>query len=140
MPKLRPILPDESRLAANDARPTLLTSNEGKHIMRKTRPTFNALAAFAFVLTMGVSSVVYAESAGQYIDDATITAKVKAAILSDAQLKATQVSVQTSQGTVQLSGTVDNQMQESEALKVANQVDGVRSVKDLLNVRTTQVE
>jgi hyperosmotically inducible protein len=106
--------------------------------MRNTTMKFLAVSAFA--LSLGLASAASAESADQYMDDATITTKVKAAILSDSQLKATQVSVQTSHGTVHLSGAVDTKTQESEAVKVANEVDGVKSVKDMLSVRTTQDE
>jgi|SRR5580704_17036948 hyperosmotically inducible protein len=94
----------------------------------------------AFIILLGVSPIAFAESAGQYIDDATITTKVKAALLSDSQLKAIRVSVETNKGAVRLSGTVDTKDQESEAVKVANQVNGVTSVHDLLTVRGTQDE
>jgi osmotically-inducible protein OsmY len=97
------------------------------------------LAVLVFVAAIGVSSLAFAEqSAGQYIDDAAITTKVKAALLSDSQLKATQVSVETNSGVVKLTGAVDSKTQESEAVRVANKVDGVKSVMDQLTVRTTQ--
>jgi len=41
---------------------------------------------------------------GQYVDDSTITAKVKAEILGDPTLKVFDVGVETFKGTVQLSG------------------------------------
>jgi osmotically-inducible protein OsmY len=92
----------------------------------------------ALVVGTAVSSAAFAESAGQYVDDSAVTAKVKAALLADKQLKATQVSVETNQGTVQLSGTVDSKDQESKAVHDANQVAGVKSVNDLLQIRGTQ--
>jgi hyperosmotically inducible periplasmic protein len=101
--------------------------------MRNTLKTTGLLAASAFALTLGVSSVASAD-AGQYISDAAITTKVKAALLSDSQLKATKVSVETTQGVVQLSGSVDSKTQENAAVTAANKVDGVKSVKDLLSV------
>ena len=67
-------------------------------------PKLTFLSTFA--LAMSLTSFAYGESAGQYVDDATITTKVKAALLSDSQLKATNVSVTTSQGVVQLTGIV----------------------------------
>jgi osmotically-inducible protein OsmY len=106
-------------------------------IMRKTHHTAGLLAASAFALTLGVSAVAHAD-AGQYINDAAITTKVKAALLSDSQLKqATKVSVETNQGIVQLTGSVDSKSQESEAVSAANKVDGVKSVKDLLSVKSS---
>ena len=103
------------------------------------RNTFLKLAAVsAFTLLLGASSIALAaESTGQYIDDAAITTKVKAALLGDSQLKATQVSVETTQGTVQLTGSVDTKTQEAQAIKDANQVKGVVSVKDLMTVKST---
>jgi osmotically-inducible protein OsmY len=104
------------------------------------RNVFKLTTGSAFILLLGASPIARAESAGQYIDDATITTKVKVALLSDSQLTATKVSVETNHGAVRLSGTVDTKDQESEAVKVANQVNGVKSVHDLLTVRGTQDE
>jgi hyperosmotically inducible protein len=100
--------------------------------------TMKFLAVPAFALTMAVASAAFAESAGQYIDDATITTRVKAAILANPQLKVSQVSVTTDHGAVQLSGTVDTKAQDSEAVRVTKEVDGVKSVMDKLTVRATQ--
>jgi osmotically-inducible protein OsmY len=96
------------------------------------------VAVSALTLSLGASSIAFGETTGQYIDDATITTKVKSALLANQQLKAIQVSVETDQGNVQLSGSVDTKSQESEAIKIANRVDGVKSVKDLLTVKGTQ--
>jgi osmotically-inducible protein OsmY len=96
------------------------------------------LAVPAFVLSMGASPFAYGAGAGQYMDDATITAKVKAALMADSQLKATQVSVETNQGTVQLTGMVDTKNQEAEAIKIANKVDGVKSVTDMIKIKGMQ--
>jgi len=91
-------------------------------------------------LSLGASSLAFGETTGQYVDDATITTKVKSALLANQQLKAMQVSVETDHGSVQLSGAVDTKSQESEAVRIANQVSGVRAVKDLLTVKGTQEE
>jgi osmotically-inducible protein OsmY len=100
--------------------------------------THKLAAAAAFVLTLGVSPAAFSESTGQYIDDATLTTKVKAALLADTQIKATGISVQTNQGTVELSGTVNTADDESQAVKDANNIKGVRAVKDIMVVRGQQ--
>lgn len=87
-----------------------------------------------FAVAIGASSIAYAESTGQYIDDATVTTKVKAAILADKELKATKVSVETNQGVVKLSGAVDTKSQETQAVRDANKINGVKSVNDLLQI------
>ena len=75
------------------------------------------------------------ESAGEYVDDTTITTRVKADILGDPALKVLQVNVETMQGVVQLSGFVDSQKSEDRAVAIASHVRGVKSVKDDLVVR-----
>ncbi len=75
------------------------------------------------------------ESPGEFVDDTTITSKVKSNIFGDPALKVLQINVETMQGVVQLSGFVDSRRSESKAVHLARQVDGVKSVKDDLIVR-----
>jgi hypothetical protein len=75
------------------------------------------------------------ESTGEYVDDSAITAKVKAAILEDPELKTLQISVKTFKGVVQLSGFVDSKEMVARAGEVAGQVSGVREVKNDLIVK-----
>jgi len=75
------------------------------------------------------------ESTGGYVDDSTITAKVKANLAQDNKVSASDVSVKTYKGVVDLSGFVDSQSQISEARLVAGQVNGVKSVHDNLIVK-----
>jgi osmotically-inducible protein OsmY len=74
-------------------------------------------------------------SVGQVIDDSTITAKVKAALLADEQVKGTQINVSTSNGLVTLTGDVRDQDQVWRAGKVAHGVEGVKSVVNRLTAR-----
>jgi hyperosmotically inducible protein len=66
------------------------------------------------------------------VDDASITTKVKAALLADDQVKGTQINVDTTGGTVKLTGTVDSQAQISRAMEVAKGVSGVQKVENNL--------
>jgi osmotically-inducible protein OsmY len=75
------------------------------------------------------------ESTGEYFDDSTITAKVKAEILGDPSLKVFQVNVETFKGVVQLSGFVDSAQSASRAAVVASGVSGVKSVRNNLIVK-----
>jgi hyperosmotically inducible protein len=72
---------------------------------------------------------------GKYLDDSVITAKVKAALLRQSQLKSLDVSVETLRGEVLLSGFVQDEGQRKMALKTAQGVSGVASVKDAMVVR-----
>jgi osmotically-inducible protein OsmY len=75
------------------------------------------------------------ESAGEYIDDSTITTKVKAEIFNDPMLKVLQINVETYKGVVQLSGFVDSRQAAEKAVHVAAGVDGVKAVKNSLVVK-----
>jgi hyperosmotically inducible protein len=75
-----------------------------------------------------------AETAGEYIDDSVITVTVKAAILHDALLKASQIEVTTDNGVVKLSGTVDSEQSIGRAIALANSQKNVKSVQNDLIV------
>jgi hyperosmotically inducible periplasmic protein len=71
-----------------------------------------------------------AETDGEYIDDSiVITMNVKAAILNDPLLKASQIEVTTVNGVVKLSGTVDSEQSIGRAMEVANSQKNVKSVE-----------
>jgi|GEM_PF-5960260 len=67
--------------------------------------------------------------------DTAITARVKAALLRDSKVKGTDISVETRQGEVILSGFVDQSTQVDEAMKVARGVDGVKTVTNKMKSR-----
>lgn len=98
-------------------------------------------AAAAIVIVFLTAFAAHAEdpmkrSTGEYIDDKVVTAKVKAAFLKDPEVKAIQVHVETYNGVVQLSGFVEKPEQISRAAEVAKGVEGVKSVKNDLNIRS----
>ena len=84
---------------------------------------------------LGCAATQKHESTGQYVDDAAITAKVKAAILGDPTLKVLQINVETYKGVVQLSGFVDSQQSVGKAGDVVGAVPGVMAVKNDLVVK-----
>lgn len=94
------------------------------------------LVCIAFVTAfLGCASTPTRESSGQYIDDSTITTKVKAKLIEDQSLKAFQINVKTFKGEVQLSGFVDTELSAKKAGEVARGVEGVKSVKNDLIVK-----
>ena len=68
------------------------------------------------------------------IDDATLTARVKTALLNDPQVAPTKIDVDTVQGVVTLSGTVKSQAEADRAVQRAKQVPGAKDVKSTLQV------
>ena len=75
------------------------------------------------------------EKAGVAINDAEITTKVKAAIFAEPGLKTLQISVDTVNGVVTLTGSVDSQANSDRAQALAGAVDGVSRVENRLALK-----
>ena len=80
-------------------------------------------------------SMISRENAEAYADDATITTKVKAALLQTKGVKSTDISVTTTKGVVLLSGFVADESQVSRAGQVAARVGGVKEVRNTLQAK-----
>ena len=95
----------------------------------------------SFLVLLMIASLVACASTskqsgtGEYIDDSVITTKVKSLLASDDFLKSFAISVETYKGTVQLSGFVDSQKAIDKAVEITRSVNGVKSVKNNLNVK-----
>jgi hyperosmotically inducible periplasmic protein len=74
-------------------------------------------------------------TAGQVVDDASITAKVRAALIDDPRTKSHQIEVTTNDGVVQLGGFVDTATNKAAAEQIARRVAGVTRVTNRLEVR-----
>jgi hyperosmotically inducible protein len=72
---------------------------------------------------------------GTEIDDATITTKVKTALLTDNYVKGLDIKVETRKGEVQLSGYVDSQEQIDKAVAIAKGIEGVKNVDNEMMVK-----
>ncbi|MET0291449.1 MAG: BON domain-containing protein [Steroidobacteraceae bacterium] len=94
-----------------------------------------ALAFAMLILLVGCASEPHRESTGEYIDDAAITTKVKAALVADKEVSAMSVNVETFRGVVQLSGFADNQAEINRAASVTRGVKGVKSIKNDLRIK-----
>jgi len=103
----------------------------------KYRAALILAAMMGTSLMAACSSTPTQQSTGQAIDDGVVTAKVKAKLIEDPVTKAHQINVDTFKGTVQLSGFVESDQARSRALQLARDTDGVKSVKDSLQVRKT---
>ncbi len=87
------------------------------------------LSSGALVVS-GCSHFGHERTGGEVIDDATITTKVKAALLAEKDVNSFDIKAETFNGTVQLSGFVDSQWQIDKAVQVATAVTGVQHVKN----------
>jgi hyperosmotically inducible periplasmic protein len=76
------------------------------------------------------------QSVGTYVDDATITTRVKAKFAEDEKVNAMAISVETFKGLVQLSGFAKSGEEKTMAERLARAVPGVSSVKNDIVVRS----
>ena len=101
-----------------------------------TLKILTALVATTMLLgTLGCASTRTHEGTGQYVDDTVITTKVKSAILGEPGLKVSEVNVETFKGVVQLSGFVSSRSDIDSAMRLARNVDGVKSVKNDMQLK-----
>ena len=75
------------------------------------------------------------KSAGEVVDDAVLTAKVKASLYNDPNVKGSEIQVETYKGEVQLSGFVADPSDAQKAVAIARGVQGVNSVKNDIRVK-----
>jgi hyperosmotically inducible protein len=72
--------------------------------------------------------------AREVLNDASVTAKVKARLMADPDVAALHIDVDTADGQVTLKGTVSTADERAEAEKLANHTEGVKSVVNLIQV------
>ena len=102
----------------------------------KLRTTLATLAAVAaLVVTSGCAVSRGQETTGAYIDDATITTKIKSEMVEDKNVDAAAIKVETLNGTVMLSGFAKNSLEKETAERIALKVKGVKQVKNEIAVR-----
>lgn len=95
-----------------------------------------ALSGGVAALQTGCAGTATRTSTGEFIDDATITTKVKAAFVRDPVVKALDVNVDTFKSVVQLSGFVSTNDEKARAEQLAAGIAGVSSVKNNITVKT----
>ena len=98
--------------------------------------TMAALIGVPAALTTGCAVMHHQETAGEYGNDAKITAKVKADLYKDPDVKGTEVNVHTMNGVVQLSGFVNTEQEKARAGEIARSVEGVTDVRNDLILPT----
>lgn len=95
---------------------------------------FAAIAGITVVST-GCSVFRDQQTVGSYVDDASITTAVKAKMAENKSVSATSISVETLNGTVQLSGFAKSQKEKDTASEIARTSKNVRDVRNNIVVR-----
>lgn len=103
--------------------------------MKKFSRISSFFAALVLTALVGCAGTQSKESTGQYIDDTAITAKVKTAIFNEPTLKSAEINVETFKGQVQLSGFVASRADISQAVALAQGVNGVTAVKNDMQLK-----
>jgi osmotically-inducible protein OsmY len=106
-----------------------------------THPTTRLLRILALAtltgatLLSGCAVMRGQETAGAYVDDAAITTAIKAKFVEDKIVSAGSISVETLNGTVQLSGFANSAEEKSKAEQIARNSRNVRAVRNDIIVR-----
>lgn len=110
----------------------------------------NALAMSVFVIIISActdkvdnesihtaSSVSASASASTspFTSDNQLESNIKAELSLETSLHGYEIYVSARQGSVQISGLVENQLQHDKALSIARSVDGVDSIEDKLRIK-----
>lgn len=97
------------------------------------------------LLALGVTVVLtscvtapHTEGADEALADATATARIKAALLDDAQTGGTSVEVKTFKGRAKLRGVVSSDAQARRATEIALSVPGVAAVDNAIEIKASQ--
>jgi hyperosmotically inducible periplasmic protein len=105
--------------------------------MKHIRTLVIASVAVLTAIVLPACSVVRdQQSVGTYVDDATLTTRVKAKFAEDKTVSALAISVETFKGMVQLSGFAKSGEEKAMAERLARAVSGVAGVKNDIVVRS----
>jgi len=103
--------------------------------MQIRTPLIAAMTALVLLGTAGCAVSRGQETVGAYVDDVTITTKIKARFVDNKDVDASAISVETLNGTVMLSGFAKNLTEKNMAEKLAREVSGVKQVKNEIAIR-----
>lgn len=103
--------------------------------MKYARAIAIAVLAGVTIIGSGCAVVRGQETTGAYVDDAAITTAVKAKFIEDKTVAASAISVETLNGTVQLSGFAKSTAEKNQAENIARGVRNVKGVRNDIVVR-----
>ena len=91
------------------------------------------LLVFGLALFSGCATMT-GRTAGEHVDDTTITAKVNDIIVKDVDAKYLKIDVTSTDGNVVLQGSIHNRAAEDRIVEKIRQIKGVKSVNSNLKV------
>ena len=83
----------------------------------------------------GCANTNTGQKTGAYVDDSWITTKVKSEMVANHDVKAHNISVNTTKGVVTLTGTAETWQESNKAAEIARGIKGVKSVENNIRVQ-----
>jgi hyperosmotically inducible protein len=102
--------------------------------MLKRKVSFATVVLLALALMAPILATGCGKTVGETIDDATVTTRVKTALLNDPDVGGLRIDVDTFKGIVTLSGAVKSAGERDKAITVARKIGGVKDVKSTLQI------
>jgi hyperosmotically inducible periplasmic protein len=99
---------------------------------------FSTVATVALLSTVGCRVIHNEETTGQYVDDTTISARAKAALIKDNNVRSSDFSIEVYQGNVTLTGVARSPTEAKLAEEDIRAIGGVKSLKN--DVRIADAE
>jgi hyperosmotically inducible protein len=103
----------------------------------RTSTKIATIAAIALLAT-GCNLMKGKETTGQYVDDATIATRAKAALVKDSTVSASDFNIDVYKGNVTITGVAKNSDEVGRAIDDIKRVDGVKSVKNATRLATAE--
>lgn len=105
---------------------------------KSSKPSFSVkkmiVGAIALVALTGCVSNGINRSTGEFVDDVSMSTRIKSALLADGTTDGLDIEVEVFRGRIQLIGFADSQAEINRANQIARNTSGVSSVSNLLQV------
>jgi osmotically-inducible protein OsmY len=95
---------------------------------------FSSIAALALLCADGCTLTNHGNADGQQVDDSTLSARAKTALIKDENVRSSDYSIEVSEGHVILTGVARTPTEAKLAADDIRSVDGVKSVKNDVRV------
>ncbi|MGH8139824.1 MAG: BON domain-containing protein [Steroidobacteraceae bacterium] len=92
----------------------------------------------ATLLASGCNLMKGKETTGQYVDDATLSTRAKAALVKDSTVSATDFNIDVYKGNVTLSGVAKTPAEVNRAMDDIKAIPGVKGVKNATRLASTE--
>jgi osmotically-inducible protein OsmY len=102
--------------------------------MRRTRDLRIVIGLLFAALVAGCAGDRMSRSTEEAVDDSLLANKVKIALYADKQVRGRQITVEASQGVIQLSGVAASPTEVQRAVEIAQGIKGVKAVRNHLTV------